>query len=254
MNKMKNGKLNGKVAIVTGASKGIGADIAKQFADEGAAVVVNYASSKEGADRVVDEIAKRGGTALAVQANVAKKADVERLFAEVKKTFGTVDILVNNAGVYEFAPLESVTEEHFHRQFNLNVLGLILTTQEAVKQFNSKGGSVINISSIASTLTPATGAVYSATKAAVDAATKSLAKELGPRKIRVNAINPGMVETEGTHSAGITEGDFRKQTEAQTPLGRIGQPQDIAPAVVFLASSDSAWITGETLYVSGGLR
>ena len=247
-------KLSGKVAVVTGASKGIGASIAKHLAAEGASVVVNYASSKAGADKVVAEVTGNGGKAVAVQADVSKKADIERLFAETKKTFGALDILVNNAGVYEFLPLEKVTEEHFHRQFNLNVLGLILTTQEAVKQFNSSGGSVINISSVASTAAPPTGSVYSATKAAVDAVTKSLAKELGPRKIRVNALNPGMVETEGVRSAGIAESDFRKQVEAQTPLGRIGQPQDIAPAAVFLASSDSAWITGETLLVAGGLR
>src|SRR5438132_8469703 len=247
-------RLSGKVAVVTGASKGIGASIAKHLAAEGASVVVNYASSKAGAEKVVAEITGNGGKAVAVQADVAKKADIERLFAETKKTFGALDILVNNAGVYEFLPLEKVTEEHFHRQFNLNVLGLILTTQEAVKQFNSSGGSVINISSVASTAAPPTGSVYSATKAAVDAVTKSLAKELGPRNIRVNAINPGMVETEGVHSAGIADSDFRKQTEATTPLGRIGQPQDIAPAVVFLASAASSWITGETLYITGGLR
>ena len=247
-------KLAGKVAVVTGASKGIGASIAKHLADEGASVVVNYASSKAGADKVVAEITGNGGKAVAVQADVAKKADIERLFAETRKAFGRLDILVNNAGVYEFLPLESVTEEHFHRQFNLNVLGLILTTQEAVKQFNSNGGSIINISSVASTSAPPTGSVYSATKAAVDAVTKSLAKELGPRKIRVNAINPGMVETEGFHSAGIAESDFRKQVEAQTPLGRIGQPQDIAAVAVFLASADSGWVTGETLVVAGGYR
>ena len=247
-------KLAGKVAVVTGASKGIGASIAKHLAAHGASVVVNYASSKAGADKVVAEITGKGGKAVAVQADVAKKADIERLFAETKKAFGPVDVLVNNAGVYEFLPLENVTEEHFHRQFNLNVLGLILTTQEAVKQFDSKGGSIINISSVASTSAPPTGSVYSATKAAVDAVTKSLAKELGPRKIRVNAINPGMVETEGAHSAGITESDFRKQVEAQTPLGRIGQPQDIAGAAVFLASADSAWVTGETLVIAGGFR
>jgi len=247
-------KLAGKVAVVTGASKGIGASIARHLAAEGASVVVNYASSKAGADKVVTEITGNGGTAVAVQADVAKKADIERLFAETKKKLGAPDILVNNAGVYEFLPLETVTEEHFHRLFNLNVLGLILTTQEAVKQFDSKGGSVINISSVASTITPPGGSVYSATKAAVDAVTKSLAKELGPRKIRVNAINPGMVETEGLHSAGIVESDFRKQTEAKTPLGRIGQPEDIAPAVVFLASADASWITGETFYVTGGVR
>jgi len=252
--KTNNNKLSGKVAIVTGASKGIGASIAKHLAAEGASVVVNYASSRKGADRVVADITGNGGKAVAVQADMAKKADIERLFAETKKAFGPLDILVNNAGVYEFLPLESVTEDHFHRQFNLNVLGLILATQEAAKQFDSKGGSVINISSVASTSTPPTSSVYSASKAAVDAVTRTLAKELGPRKIRVNALNPGMVETEGVRSAGIAESDFRKQVEAQTPLGRIGQPQDIAPAAVFLASSDSAWITGETLLVAGGLR
>ena len=249
-------KLEGKVAVVTGASKGIGASIAKHLAAEGAAVVVNYASSKEGAERVVDEILSDGAKAIAVQANVAKKAESERLFAETQQTFAKLDILVNNAGIYEFAPLEEITEAHFHKQFDLNVLGLILTSQQAAKHFDLAGGSIINISSIVSTLAPANGSVYSATKAAVDAITKSLAKELGPRNIRVNAINPGMVETEGTYTAGITvaESAGRQQTEAQTPLGRIGQPQDIAPAVVFLASSDSAWITGETLYITGGLR
>src|SRR5437867_326772 len=247
-------KLRGKVAIVTGASKGIGASIAKQLAGEGAAVVVNYASSKEGADRVVAEISGKGGKAIAVQANVADKAEIERLFAETKKAFGTLDILVNNAGIYEFAPLENVTAEHFYKMFDLNVLGLILASQEAVKNFGAAGGNIINISSVAATSAPPTASVYSATKAAVDAVTKSPAKELGSRNIRVNSINPGMVETEGVHAAGIADSDFRKQTESQTPLGRIGQPQDIAPAAVFLASSDSAWITGETLYISGGLR
>jgi|SRR5579883_2088560 len=246
-------KLTGKVAVVTGASKGIGAAIAKQLAAEGAAVVVNYSSSKAGADKVVDEITKQGGKAIAVQANVANKADIERLFAETKKTFGHLDVLVNNAGVYEFAPLENITPEHYHRQFDLNVLGLILTTQEAVKRFNSSG-SIINISSVVST-SPLPGAsVYSATKAAVDAVTKSLAKELGPRKIRVNSINPGMIETEGVHSAGILETDLKKQVETQTPLGRIGQPQDVATVAAFLASADSGWITGETFHVSGGFR
>jgi 3-oxoacyl-[acyl-carrier protein] reductase len=251
---MNTQKLAGKVAVVTGASKGIGAEIARQLAAEGAAVVVNYASSKEGADRVVDQIAKRGGNALAVQADVAKKSDVERLFAATKTAFGSLDILVNNAGVYEFSPLEQVTEEHFHKQFDLNVLGLILCSQEALKHFGSAGGSIINISSAASTLTPPTTSVYSATKAAVDAVTRSLAKELGPRGIRVNAINPGMIETEGVRSAGFDKSDFRTQMESQTPLGRIGQPDDIAPAAVFLASSDSKWITGETLQIAGGLR
>jgi 3-oxoacyl-[acyl-carrier protein] reductase len=247
-------KLKDKVAIVTGASKGIGASIAKHLADEGAALVVNYASSKEGADRVVAEITSNGGKAIAVQANVAKQAEIDRLFSETKEAFGRLDILVNNAGIYEFSPLEGVTEEHFHRQFDLNVLGLILASKEAVRHFDSAGGSIINISSSASTLTLPNTSVYSATKAAVDAVTRSLAKELGPRNIRVNSINPGMVETEGVHAAGFAESDFRKQVEAQTPLGRIGQTQDIAPAAVFLASRDAAWITGETLLIAGGLR
>ncbi|HZY86552.1 MAG TPA: glucose 1-dehydrogenase [Gemmataceae bacterium] len=247
-------RLSGKVAVVTGASKGIGAAIAQHLAAEGAAVVVNYASSKQGADRVVAEITGKGGKAVAVQADVSKQADIRRLFAEAKKAFGRLDVLVNNAGIYEFAPLEEVTAEHFHKLFDLNVLGLILTTQEAVKHFGPSGGSVINISSVAATSASPTTSVYSATKAAVDAVTKSLAKELGPRKVRVNSINPGMVETEGVRSAGISESDFRKQIEAQTPLGRIGQPQDIGPAAVFLASGESGWITGETLYISGGYR
>ncbi len=247
-------KLSGKVAVVTGASKGIGASIALHLAAEGAAVVVNYASSKEGADRVVAEIVGKGGKAIAVQANVAKQADIQRLFAEAKKAFGKLDVLVNNAGIYEFAPLENVTAEHFHKQFDLNVLGLILTTQEAVKHLGAEGGSIINISSVVATAAPATGSVYSATKAAVDAVTRSLAKELGPRKIRVNAINPGMVETEGIRAAGFAESDFRRQIEAQTPLGRIGQPKDIGPAAVFLASDDAGWITGETLHIAGGNR
>jgi 3-oxoacyl-[acyl-carrier protein] reductase len=247
-------KLEGKVAIVTGASKGIGASIARHLAAEGASVVVNYASSKAGADRVVAEIAAKGGKAVAVQADLARQDDVQRLFAESKKAFGRLDILINNAGIYEFAPLENITPEHFHKMFDLNVLGLLLATQEAVKQIGPEGGSIVNISSVVSTLAFPNAAVYSGTKAAVDAVTRSLAKELGPRKIRVNSINPGMVETEGTHSGGITDSDMRKQTEAMTPLGRIGQPQDIAPAAVFLASSDSAWITGETFYISGGMR
>jgi 3-oxoacyl-[acyl-carrier protein] reductase len=247
-------KLAGKVAVVTGASKGIGASIALHLAAEGAAVVVNYSSSKEGADRVVGEITGKGGKAIAVQANVAKEADIRRLFAEARKAFGPLDILINNAGIYEFAPLENVTAEHFHKMFDLNVLGLILASQEAVKHFGPAGGNIVNISSVAATAALPTTSVYSATKAAVDAVTKSLAKELGPRNIRVNSINPGMVETEGVHAAGIADSDFRKQIESQTPLGRIGQPRDVAPAAVFLASADSAWITGETLYISGGLR
>ena len=247
-------KLDGKVAIITGASKGIGAAIAKHLAAEGAAVVVNYSSSKEGADRVVDEIAKQGGKAIAVRANIARKVDIERLFAETKKAFGKLDILINNAGVYEFVPLENVTEEHFHKHFDVNVLGPLLATQEAAKYFGSEGGSIINISSSASVSAPAVASVYSATKAALDTITKSLAKELGPRKIRVNAINPGMVETEGVRAGGFLGSDFQKMFETQSALGRIGQPDDIAPAVVFLASPDAQWITGETLVVSGGYR
>jgi 3-oxoacyl-[acyl-carrier protein] reductase len=248
------GKLAGKVAIVTGASKGIGAAIAQHLAAEGAAVVVNYSSSKEGADRVVAEIARKGGKAVAVQANVARQAEIQRLFAETRKAYGKLDILVNNAGIYEFAPIEEVTAEHFHKQFDLNVLGLLLATQEAVKAFGPEGGSIINISSVVATAAAPSVSVYSATKAAVDAVTRSLAKELGPRKIRVNSINPGMVETEGVRAAGLAESEMRTHLEAQTPLGRIGQPEDIAPAAVFLASADSGWITGETLYLSGGMR
>jgi len=247
-------KLNDKVAIVTGASKGIGASIARHLADEGAAVVVNYASSKESADRVVEEIIRKGGKAIAVQANVAKEAEIENLFAAAKKAFGRLDILVNNAGIYEFSPIEGVTEQHFHKQFDLNVLGPLLAAREAVKHFGPAGGSIINISSSATTLTPPNTSVYTATKAAVDAVTRSLAKELGPRNIRVNAINAGMVDTEGLRAAGFAESDFRKQLEAQTPLGRIGQPQDIAPAAAFLASEEAGWITGETLLIAGGLR
>jgi 3-oxoacyl-[acyl-carrier protein] reductase len=247
-------KLSGKVAVITGASKGIGAAIAVQLARDGAAVVVNYATSQVGADRVVAEITERGGKAVAVQANVAQPADIQRLFAETQRVFGRLDILVNNAGVYEFLRLEDVTPEHFHKQFDLNVLGLVLCTQEAVKHFSAEGGCIINISSVAATACPPTGSVYSATKAAVDAITRSLAKELGSRKIRVNAVNPGLVETEGTHTAGITESDFREQTVAMTPLDRIGQPRDIAPAVAFLASPDADWITGETWHISGGFR
>jgi 3-oxoacyl-[acyl-carrier protein] reductase len=246
-------KLEGKVAVVTGASKGIGAEIAKQFAAEGAAVVVNYSSSPEGAKRVVSEITKKGGKAVAVKANLSEKGDIEKLFAETQKEFGKLDILVNNAGVYEFQPIENVDEEHFHKMFNLNVLGLVLASKEAAKYFNGEGGSIVNISSIASTVAPATASVYSATKGAVDTVTKSLAKELGPRRIRVNAINPGMVVTEGVQAAGFEDSDFRRDIESRTPLGRIGQVGDIAPAAVFFASNDSSWITGETLVIAGGL-
>jgi 3-oxoacyl-[acyl-carrier protein] reductase len=217
-------------------------------------VVVNYSSAKEGADRVVDEISKSGGKAIAVQANVAKKTEVERLFADAKKAFGKVDILVNNAGIYAFSPLEEITEEQFHKHFDVNVLGLLLTTQEAVRHFPAAGGSIINISSAVTSLTPPNASVYTGTKGAVDAITRTLAKELAARKIRVNAINPGMIETEGVTAAGMDQGEFRKSVESQTPLGRIGQPDDIAPAAVFLASSDAAYITGETLRIAGGLR
>jgi 3-oxoacyl-[acyl-carrier protein] reductase len=245
-------KLSGKVAVVTGASKGIGAAIAKQLADDGASVVVNYSSSKSGADQVVDEISKRGGQAVAVQGDISKKSDIDRLFAATKKAYGRLDILVNNAGVYEFAPLEAITEEQFHRHFNLNVLGLILTTQKAVEYFDSTGGSIINVGSVAATRPPAGASVYSATKGAVDTVTKALSKELGPRGIRLNSLNPGMVETEGVHTAGFIGSDFQKRIEAETPLGRIGQPNDIGKVAAFLASDDSGWITGETLLVSGG--
>jgi 3-oxoacyl-[acyl-carrier protein] reductase len=249
---LKSSRLSGKVAVVTGASKGIGAAIARSLAAEGASVVVNYSSAQAGADKVVSEIVAQGGKAVAVQANLSQKADIERLFAETKKAFGRLDVLVNNAGVYEFLPLENITAEHFHRQFDLNVLGLLLATQAAVKHLDATGGSIINISSVVGRSPAPNAAVYSATKAAVDAVTKSLARELGPRKIRVNSLSPGMIETEGLHAAGFAEGDFRKQVEAGTPLGRIGQPQDIATVAAFLASPDSGWITGETILVSGG--
>jgi 3-oxoacyl-[acyl-carrier protein] reductase len=254
METRNSGKLQNKVAVVTGASKGIGAGIAKALAAEGAKVVVNYASSKEGADRVVAEIEAEGGKAIAVQGDVSKQADIESLFAATKKAFGGLDILVNNAGIYSFLPLEAVTEEHFHSQFNLNVLGLLLTTKEATKFFGPEGGSIINISSAVTALLPPNSSVYSATKAAVDAITAVLATELGSRNIRVNAINPGMIETEGVHTAGFAESDFRKSIEAKTPLGRIGQPDDISPTAVYLASSDSKYVTGQTLMIAGGIR
>jgi 3-oxoacyl-[acyl-carrier protein] reductase len=247
-------RLSGKVAVVTGASKGIGAEIARYLAAEGASVVVNYASSKAGADKIVGEITVKGGKAVAVQADVARPEDVKRLFAETRKAFGRVDVLVNNAGVYDFAALEAITPEHFHRQFGLNVLGLILTTQEAVKHFGPEGGSVVNIGSIVGKLALPNTTVYSATKAAVDSVTRTLSAELGPRKVRVNAVNPGMVVTEGNASAGDPENEFRKVVEAHTPLGRIGQVDDVAPAVAYFASDDSKWVTGETLSVAGGYR
>ena len=247
-------KLTGKVAVVTGASKGIGASIAEHLAAEGASVVVNYASSKAGADAVVAKITAKGGKAIAVQGDVSKPADISKLFAETKKAYGKLDILVNNAGIYDFKAIADITPEHFHSQFNLNVLGLLLTTQEAIKLIGFEGGSVINISSIVGQMPVPTAAVYSATKASVDAITVSLAGELGAKKIRVNSLNPGMVETEGLHSVGFAVSDFRKHVEATTPLGRIGQPNDIATAAVFLASDDSGWITGQTLIAAGGAR
>ena len=247
-------KLAGKVAVVTGASKGIGAAIAQALGAEGAAVIVNYSSSQSDGERVAKEIVALGGKAVAVQANLSKPDEIERLFVKSKAIFGRLDILVNNAGIYEFSPLEKVTTEHFHKHFNLNVLGLLLASQAAAKEFDGAGGSIINVSSIVSTLAVPESAVYSGTKGAVDAITRSMAAELGPRRIRVNAIRPGMVETEGTRSAGIAESEMRKQVEAQTPLRRIGQPRDIAGVAVFLAADDSSWVTGETFAISGGYR
>ena len=244
--------LKGKVAVVTGASKGIGAGIARSLGAAGAAVVVNYSSAKDGADRVVADITAGGGKAIAVQGDVAKAADVQRMFDDTKRTFGAIDILVNNAGVYQFLNVEQITEDEFHREFNTNVLGTILAIREAVKHFGPNGGSIINLSSIASVKAIPGAAVYSATKSAVDAITRSLSAELGPRKIRVNAIAPGGVETEGAHAAGVVGSDFEKTMVAATPLGRFGQPDDIARVAVFLASDDSAWITGERLTASGG--
>jgi 3-oxoacyl-[acyl-carrier protein] reductase len=250
----KMSKLAGKVAVVTGASKGIGADIARGLAKEGASVVVNYASSKEGADKVVAEIIKAGGKAVAVQGDVAKEADVLRIFSETKNAFGKLDVLVNNAGIYKFTPIEEITEEGFHNIFNTNVLGALLATREAVKLFGDNGGSIINIGSAVTEIHPPTSSIYTATKGALDSITVVLAKELGPKKIRVNSINPGMVETEGTHTAGFIGSEFQTKFEGETPLGRIGQPGDITPIAVFLASTDSGWLTGETVVASGGLR
>jgi len=244
--------LKGKVAVVTGASKGIGAGIAKSLSAAGASVVVNYASSKDGADRVVADITANGGKAIAVKGDVAKAADVQHIFDETKKAFGQVDVLVNNAGVYAFSPLESITEDDFHRHFNTNVLGTILATKEAAKHFGENGGSVINVGSVVSKSAVPGASVYSATKGAVDTLTLALAAELGPRKIRVNVIAPGGVETEGTHTAGVVGSDFEKQIVSRTALGRFGQPDDIAKVAVFLASDESAWMTGERLAASGG--
>jgi len=245
--------LQGKVALVTGASKGIGASIALELAAQGAAVAVNYSGSKDGADKVVAEIKKAGGNAIAVQANVADPDSIGPLINTVAKQLGPISILVNNAGIYDFAPIEAVTPEHFHKQFNVNVLGLLLTTQTALKHFDPKGGSVINVGSVAAAGVP-TASVYSATKGAVDSITVALAGELGSRKIRVNSLNPGMVETENVHATGFIGSDFHKKTESETPLGRIGQPKDIASIAAFLASDDSYWVTGQTIKASGGAR
>lgn len=247
-------KLMGKVAIVTGGSKGIGASIAEELAEEGSSVVVNYSTSKEEADLVVQSIQQKGGKATAIQANMTNQKEIDYLFSETEKVFGKLDILINNAGFYEFSPLEKITEEHFHKHFNLNVLGLLLACQTAVKHFNPGGGSIVNISSLASKSWAPYATVYSATKAAVDSITKSLGCELGPKNIRVNAINPGIIQTEGTQVSGIIDSELRKKVEARTPLGRIGVPQDITKAAVFFASDDSAWITSETLVITGGFR
>jgi 3-oxoacyl-[acyl-carrier protein] reductase len=247
-------KLAGRVAVVTGASKGIGADIARGFAREGASVVVNYATSREGADKVVAEITNHGGNAIAVQGDVANDDDVKRLFAKTISAFGRLDILVNNAGLYQFAPIQEVTKEQCDRLFSTNVLGLLLVTREAVANFRTEGGSIINIGSSVTSTNPPTSVVYTATKSAVDSITRVLANELGPRKIRINSINPGLVETEGTHTIGFIGGEWQKTREAQTPLGRTGQPNDITPIAIFLASADSGWLTGEIMFASGGLR
>lgn len=248
---MKN--LQGKVALVTGASKGIGAGIARELAARGAAVAVNYSSSKAEAEKLVNEITTSGGKAIAVQGNVADPAAIAPLVDAVVKKLGPIDVLINNAGVYNFGPIEAITPEHFHKQFDVNVLGLLLTTQASLKHFNPQGGSIVNISSVVVDGVPG-AAVYSATKGAVDAVTASLAKELGPKKIRVNSLNPGMIETEGTHAAGFIGSDFQKSTIERTPLGRIGQPQDIASVAAFLASDDSYWINGQAIHASGGFR
>lgn len=246
-------KLTGKIALVTGASKGIGAAIARELAAQGAAVAVNYSGSKAAAEKLVNEIKSSGGKALAVQANLSDPDTIGPLIESVSRQLGPISILVNNAGIYEFAPIDAVTPEHFHKQFNLNVLGLLLTTQAALKHFDPKGGSVINIGSLAAAGFPS-ASVYSATKGALDSITVSLAGELGSKNIRVNSLNPGMVETEGVHAAGFIGSDFQKKTEAETPLGRIGQPHDIASIAAFLASDDSYWVTGQTIRASGGAR
>jgi len=243
-----------KVALITGASKGIGAEIARLLASEGAAVAVNYSSSKAGADKVVAEITAMGGEAVAIHGNLNNAQDVQRLVADTVKALGLIDVLINNAGIYKFASLDNITPQHFHEHFNLNVLGLLLVSQEAVRHFSPEGGSIVNISSGVSTITPPNASVYSATKAAVDAITSSLAKELAPRKIRVNAVNPGMIATEGVISAGLHESDMRTWIESVTPLARIGTANEIAAAVAFLASDEASYVTGETLHLTGGLK
>lgn len=247
-------KLNGKVAIITGASKGIGASVAKELAAEGASVVVNYASDKEGAQRVVAEITAQDGKAIAVQGDVSKSADVKRLFEESKKAFGKLDILVNNAGVFKFAALEEITEEEFHREYNINVLGTLLSTKESLKYFGANGGSVINLSSVVADNPPPGSSIYSGTKGAVDTITVGLSRELAAKNIRVNSVAPGGTETEGTHTLGMIGGDFEKQIVSQTPMGRLGQPRDISRVVVFLASDDAGWLTGEKIIAAGGFR
>jgi len=247
-------KLEGKVALVTGASKGIGAAIALRLAEEGAVVAVNYSSGREGADRVVAEITRKGGKAVAVHGDLSNPEEIKGVVEKTKNALGEIDILVNNAGVYEFAPLDAITPDHFHKQFNVNVLGLLLVTQEAVRAFGNKGGSIVNISSGVSTITPPNSAVYTATKSAVDAITMVLSKELAANKIRVNAVNPGMIATEGVVAAGFHEGDMRNWIESVTPMGRIGSVDEIASVVAFLVSNDAAYVTGETLHVTGGLR
>jgi 3-oxoacyl-[acyl-carrier protein] reductase len=252
MSSIQEKNLQGKVALVTGASKGIGAAIARELAARGASVAVNYSGSKAAADKLVEEINSNGGKAIAVQANVSEPSSIQPLIDTVATQLGSIDVLVNNAGIYEFGPLEAITPEHFHKQFNVNVLGLLLVTQAAVTRFNPAGGSIINIGSVVGKMAFPNGSVYSATKGAVDSITVSLSKELGAKKIRVNALNPGMVETEGAHAAGIIGSDFDKAIAAETPLGRIGQPQEIATAAAFLASADSGWLSGQTIYASGG--
>ncbi len=246
--------LKNKVAIVTGASKGIGAGIAKAYGTAGASVVVNYSSDKEGAQRVVDKIIANGGKALAIHGSVAVAEEVKSLFDKTKEAYGPIDIFVNNAGVFKFGPIEEIAEAEFHRQFNINVLGTLLATQQAVSHFGTKGGSIINISSVISNNPSAHSVIYSATKGAVDTIAVALSKELGSRNIRVNTISPGMVSTEGSRSEGIIGSDFEKALVADTPLGRVGQPDDIAKVALFLASEDAAWVNGEKISVSGGLR